>query len=362
MSSKSFPAVVLTSVIAAAAFPLAAMAQSEPMAAGSTEAAAQEQAAAAPEMQSVLDKLAELGAKPLHTLTVDEARAQPTPADAVAAVMADQGIDAGPAGDIAARDITLPGPAGDIAARVYTPAGDGPFPVIVYYHGGGWVIADLDTYDASARALALGVGAVVVASHYRQGPEDVFPAAHDDAYAAYVWAVENAGALNGDSARMAVAGESAGGNLAANVAVMARDAQITQPLHQLLVYPVAGNDMNTPSYLENAAAAPLGKPDMAWFVDHAFAKPEDAADPRINLVGRDDLSDLPPATVITAQIDPLRSESIAYGKALLAAGVMVEMKNYDAVTHEFFGMGTVVPQAVEAMDFATAQLRAALGG
>ena len=362
MSSKSFPAVVLTSVIAAAAFPLAAMAQSEPMAAGSTEAAAQEQAAAAPEMQSVLDKLAELGAKPLHTLTVDEARAQPTPADAVAAVMADQGIDAGPAGDIAARDITLPGPAGDIAARVYTPAGDGPFPVIVYYHGGGWVIADLDTYDASARALALGVGAVVVASHYRQGPEDVFPAAHDDAYAAYVWAVENAGALNGDSARMAVAGESAGGNLAANVAVMARDAQITQPLHQLLVYPVAGNDMNTPSYLENAAAAPLGKPDMAWFVDHAFAKPEDAADPRINLVGRDDLSDLPPATVITAQIDPLRSESIAYGEALQAAGVAVEMKNYDAVTHEFFGMGTVVPQAVEAMDFATAQLRAALGG
>ena len=150
--------------------------------------------------------------------------------------------------------------------------------------------------------------------------------------------------------------------MAANVAIMARDAQITQPLHQLLVYPVAGNDMNTPSYLENAAAAPLGKPDMAWFVDHAFAKPEDAADPRINLVGRDDLSDLPPATVITAQIDPLRSESIAYGEALQAAGVAVEMKNYDAVTHEFFGMGTVVPQAVEAMDFATAQLRAALGG
>ena len=120
--------------------------------------------------------------------------------------------------------------------------------------------------------------------------------------------------------------------------------------------------MNTPSYLENAAAAPLGKPDMAWFVDNAFAKPEDAADPRINLVGRDDLSDLPPATVITAQIDPLRSESIAYGEALQAAGVAVEMKNYDAVTHEFFGMGTVVPQAVDAMDFATAQLRAALGG
>ena len=201
----------------------------------------------------------------------------------------------------------------------------------------------------------------MVASHYRQGPENVFPAAHDDAYAAYVWVVENAGELNGDSTRMAVAGESAGANLAANVAIMARDAQITVPLHQLLVYPVAGNDMNTPSYLENAAAAPLGKPDMAWFVEHAFSTPDDVSDPRINLVGRDDLSGLPPATVITAQIDPLRSESIAYGEALLAAGVAVEMMNYDAVTHEFFGMGSVVPQAAAAMDFATAQLRAALG-
>jgi acetyl esterase/lipase len=314
-----------------------------------------------PQMQEVLDKLAELGAKPLHTLTVEQARAQPTPADAVAAVMADKGIDAGPAAEIATRDITLPGPAGEIMARVYTPAGQGPFPLIVYYHGGGWVIADLDTYDASARALALGAKAVVLSSHYRQGPEHVFPAAHDDAYAAWVWAVEHSGELNGDAARMAVAGESAGANLAANVAIMARDAKITQPLHQLLVYPVAGNDMNTPSYLENAEAAPLGKADMAWFVEYAFAKMADAADPRINLVGRDDLAGLPPATVITAQIDPLRSESIAYGEALKAAGGSVEMVNYPGVTHEFFGMGSVVPEAAEAMDLATANLREAFG-
>ena len=361
MSTKPFAKVLLSSALAAGLMPLAAGAQTAvPVAAGTTAAETQKMATPAPEMQAVLDKLAELGAKPLHTLTVEAARAQPTPADAVAAVMTAQNIPAGPAGDMATRDITLPGPAGDIKARVYTPPGTGPFPVIVYYHGGGWVIADIDTYDASARALALGVGAVVVASHYRQGPEDVFPAAHDDAYAAYVWTVENAGELNGDSARMAVAGESAGGNLAANVAIMARDAKITEPLHQLLVYPVAGNDMNTPSYLENAEAAPLGKPDMAWFVDHAFAKPEDAADPRINLVGRDDLADLPPATVITAQIDPLRSESIAYGEALQGAGNTVAMKNYDGVTHEFFGMGAVVPQAVEAMEFATSELKAAL--
>ena len=361
MTTNPFPAVLLTTALAASLLPASVNAETAvPAAAGSTASAAQKMATPAPEMQVVLDKLAELGAKPLHTLTVDQARAGPTPADAVAAVMADQNIAAGPAGDIATRDITFPGPAGDIMARVYTPPGEGPFPVIVYYHGGGWVIANIDTYDASARALALGAGAVVVASHYRQGPQDVFPAAHDDAYAAWVWTVENAGSLNGDSARMAVAGESAGGNLAANVAIMARDAKITQPLHQLLVYPVAGNDMNTPSYLENAAAAPLGKPDMAWFVDHAFAKPEDAADPRINLVGRDDLAGLPPATVITAQIDPLRSESIAYGEALQGAGNTVAARNYDGVTHEFFGMGAVVPQAADAMEFATSELKAAL--
>lgn len=366
MKTKPLPALVLASTVAFTP-PFAALAQTDvateavaaTAAAGTNSETAHEMAKPAPEMQAVLDKLADLGAKPLHTLTPDEARAQPTPADAVAAVMADKGIDAGPAAAISTRDIVIPGPGGDIMARVYTPAGEGPFPIVVYYHGGGWVIADLDTYDASARALSLGAEAVVVSSHYRQGPENVFPAAHDDAYAAYVWAVENSGEFNGDAARMAVAGESAGANLAANVAIMARDAKIMQPLHQLLVYPVAGNDMSTPSYLENAEAAPLGKADMAWFVEHAFAKMGDTADPRLNLVGRDDLQGLPPATLITAQIDPLRSESIAYGEALDAAGVTVEARNFEGVTHEFFGMGAVVPQAVEAMDFATTNLKAA---
>ena len=367
MNKKSFPALIITSAIALA-LPSATMAQIETATgvdaaatdATTADAAAQKMATPASEMQAVLDKLAELGAKPLHKLTVEQARAQATPADAVAAIMAEKGIDLGPAAAIATRDVVIPGPAGDVMARVYTPAGAGPFPVIVYYHGGGWVIADLDTYDASARSLSLGAEAVVVSSHYRQGPEDVFPAAHDDAYAAYVWAVENSGALNGDASRMAVAGESAGANLAANVAIMARDAKITQPLHQLLIYPVAGNDMTTPSYVENAEAAPLGKADMAWFVDNAFAAKEDAADPRINLVDRADLAGLPPATLITAQIDPLRSESIAYGEALKAAGSDVEMRNFDGVTHEFFGMGSVVPQSVEAMTFATDNLKAAL--
>ncbi|MBC7736543.1 MAG: alpha/beta hydrolase [Candidatus Saccharibacteria bacterium] len=336
--------------------PMTGAAETTPIA-----APAEQMAKPTAEMQAVLDALKALGAKPIHTQTVEQVRAQPTPADAVAAVMKEKGIKPGPEADIAIQDMMIKGAAGDIPARIYTPPGTGPFPVIVYFHGGGWVIANIDTYDASARSLALGAKAVVVSSHYRQGPEDVFPAAHDDAYAAYLWSVENSGKINGDAARMAVAGESAGGNLAANVAIMARDNKITLPVYQLLVYPIAGNDLNTPSYIENADAAPLGKADMDWFIKYAFAKMEDAADPRVNLVARTDLQGLPPATLITAQIDPLRSEGQAYGQALMEAGAKVHMQNYDGVTHEFFGMAAVVPEAKQAMDLATKDLRAAFG-
>lgn len=356
MSNPLRTTIISATLAAAALIPLMGAAETT-----TASAPAEEMAKPTAEMQAVLDALKALGAKPIHTQTVEQVRAQPTPADAVAAVMKEKGIKPGPEADIATSDMMITGAAGDIPARIYTPPGEGPFPVIVYFHGGGWVIANIDTYDASARSLALGAKAVVVSSHYRQGPEDVFPTAHDDAYAAYVWAVENSGSLNGDAARMAVAGESAGANLAANVAIMARDNKITMPVHQLLVYPIAGNDMDTPSYIENADAAPLGKADMAWFVEYAFANMEDATDPRVNLVARTDLEGLPPATLITAQIDPLRSEGQAYGQALTEAGVAVDMVNYDRVTHEFFGMGAVVPEAKQAMDLATTNLRKAFG-
>lgn len=310
------------------------------------------------QMQAVLDQLEALGAKPLGTIGVEEARTQPTPADAVAAVMAAEGIEPDPALDaLAVRDIAIPGPAGEIAARTYTPEGEGPFPVIVYYHGGGWVIADLDTYDASARALAHGAEAIVVASHYRQAPEHRFPAGHEDAYAAYAWTVENLHQFNGDAGRIALAGESAGGNLAVNVALEARERQATEPGHMLLVYPVAGVDMMTESYVENAEAAPLGKAGMEWFVGQVFADPSEAMNPRINLVERDDLAGLPPTTVVTAQIDPLRSEGQLLAERLEAAGVPVEARTYEGVAHEFFGMGAVVDEAREAMEFAVGHLR-----
>jgi acetyl esterase/lipase len=206
-------------------------------------------------------------------------------------------------------------------------------PIVVYFHGGGWVVADLNTYDATPRALALGSQAIVVSVDYRHALEHKFPSAHEDAWTAYSWIVKNANALGGDASRIAVAGESAGGNLAANVALMAKAMKAMPPVHQLLVYPVAGNDLNTPSYQENADAKPLGRKDMEWFIAHVFSPKEQSADPRINPVGRSDLTGLPPATIITAQIDPLRSEGQTYAENLKKAGIKVNAINVDGLTH-----------------------------
>lgn len=312
-----------------------------------------------PEMQAVLDKLQALDAKPFSTLTVPEARAQASPADAAHAVQWDKRVSSNPEAQVTTRDIAIPSKDGALAARVYLPGGEGPFPVIVYFHGGGWVVADINVYDGAPRTLSLGTHAIVVSVEYRHAPEHKFPAAHEDAWAAYKWVVENIHELNGNADKIAVAGESAGGNLAANVALMAKEMKTKQPVYQLLVYPVAGNDMNTASYKENADAKPLGKADMEWFVKNTFTSMDQTSDKRLNLVGRDDLAGVAPATVITAQFDPLRSEGQAYADKLKAAGVAVDAKTFDGVTHEFFGMAKVVPQAKEAMDMAIADLTAA---
>ncbi|MGX9857631.1 alpha/beta hydrolase fold domain-containing protein (plasmid) [Limimaricola variabilis] len=317
------------------------------------------------DMQAVLDKLAELGAQPLSELSVEEARSQPTPADAVMAVMEERGIEMPEdLAVVATRDITYPGADGSqIDARVYTPAeGEGPFPLIVYYHGGGWVIAGIDVYDASARALAAGANAVVVSATYRQAPGATFPTQHEDANAAYEWIVENSGDFNADAERLAIAGESAGGNLALNVAIHARDAELIQPDHVLSVYPIASDDMQLPSYEAYADATPLSRDGMEWFFDKVFEDPSQASDPRIDLISRDDLQGLPAVTIVNAEIDPLQSEGEIMAERLADAGVEVEQMTYDGVTHEFFGMGTVVPQAQEAVDMAVANLREAFGG
>ncbi len=252
---------------------------------------------------------------------------------------------------------TIPGAGGQIPIRIYWPTGSGPFPVVFYVHGGGWVIADLDTYDASARALTNAAQAVVVSTHYRQAPEHKYPAAHDDVFAAYQWTLENAESLKGDAARIAVAGESAGGNMAAVVSIRARDTKLPRPVHQVLIYPVAGTDMSTESYRENASAKPLNKPMMEWFAKHYL--PAMQGNPEINLATRKDLQDLPPTTIVTADVDPLRSDGQMLGKALTQAGVHVASRNFEGSTHEFFGMGAVVPDAKEAVSFVAAELRKA---
>jgi len=312
-----------------------------------------------PEMQAVIEKLASYNAPPMETLTAAQARKNRTPATAVMDLIKEHNIVVPvPKVDTAGKEIPIK--AGTIHARIYTPqTGDSSYPVIVYYHGGGWVIADLDTYDASAKGLSEQVNAIVVSVEYRKGPEHKFPAAHEDAFTAYQWVLKNAASFKGDAKRIAVAGESAGGNLAANVSIMARDKKIQMPLHQLLVYPVANNDMNSDSYVKNAQANPLNKPMMAWFVKNYLPSPAAAADPRISLV-KANLKGLPPTTLITDEIDPLQSEGMLLRDKLKDAGVDVSFKNYDGVTHEFFGMAAIVPQAKDAQAYASDNLKKAL--
>ncbi|MGN6389686.1 MAG: alpha/beta hydrolase [Burkholderiaceae bacterium] len=311
-----------------------------------------------PSMQKVLDALASLGPKPIETLTPEEARQQPTPADAVKKVLQQEGRSAD-TGGVEVRHMTIPGPAGDIPIHVYTPQGDGPFPVMVYFHGGGFVIADTAVYDASPRALARGANAIMVAVDYHRAPEHKFPAAPNDAFAAYRWVCEHAQEINGDPQCVAVGGESAGGNLATVVSMMARDRDAPLPVHQLLVYPVAGDDMNTPSYRENAQAKPLNKAMMEWFFKYYLGSPEDADNPYAVPLKAQSLAGLPPATVITDEIDPLRSEGKQYAERLQQDGVPVAYRNYDGVTHEFFGMGAVLPEAQDAERFAAEELKKA---
>lgn len=221
------------------------------------------------------------------------------------------------------------------------------------------MIADTKTYEGSVRALAKMSNAIMVSVDYHRAPEHKFPAAPQDAFTAYSWVVENAQKINGDPSKVAVGGESAGGNLATVVSMLARDHRFKMPVHQLLVYPVVNNDFATASYRQYSDAKPLNKPMMEWFFKHYLAKLEDANNPYAVPMKARSLKGLPPATVITAEIDPLLSEGKAYAQRLEKDGVPVKYKEYSGVTHEFFGMGKVVPKALEAEQFAAEQLKEA---
>ncbi|KPC51910.1 alpha/beta hydrolase fold domain-containing protein [Amantichitinum ursilacus] len=314
------------------------------------------------QMQAVLDQLVKLGAKPVETLSVAAARSNPTPADAVVALLQARGQQALPQPVAKIENRTIDGATGPLQARIYWPQNAAAAelqPVIVYFHGGGWVIADLDVYDATPRALANGAQAIVISVHYRQAPEHRFPAAHDDAYAAWQWALHNAATLNGDPARIAIAGESAGGNLAASVTIRARDNNLQVPVHQLLVYPVTDYSFDTPSQHENKGAKPLDTAMLPWFYDKYLARPEDGSSPLFSVLRATDLRGLSPATIITAEIDPLRSDGEAYAQRLTTAGVPVRYHEFKGVTHEFFGMGAVLDKANDAVELASSELRQA---
>ncbi|MBC7921630.1 MAG: alpha/beta hydrolase [Ferruginibacter sp.] len=311
-----------------------------------------------PQMLAVIEQLQGFNSPPIPQLSPVQARKLPTVKDAVESLLKKYHIQPKPAMvDISQRVIPGPSPEG-ILVRIYTPKkGTGPFPVVVYYHGGGWVIAGPDVYEPSAKALSEKAEAIVVSVAYRQAPENKFPAAHEDAFAAYRWVRENAAVINGNPAKVAVAGESAGGNLAAGVGILARERGVALPVHQVLVYPVANNDLTTPSYNTYANAQPLNRPLIEWFVDKYFNTPADGDNRLISLVDVADLKGLPSATIINAQIDPLTSEGQQLADQLRAAGVPVAYQLYQGVTHEFFGAAAAVDKAGQAQDFAASQLR-----
>ena len=308
------------------------------------------------DQKSVVDALAALGGKRLTEISPDEARKQPTTAEAVRAVLKKNGKDPTPEAVAKVEDRQIPGPASQLPIRVYTPeAGKAPYPVILYFHGGGFVLASNDASDASARAIANAAEAVVVAVDYRLAPQAKFPAAHDDASAAYAWLTKNASSVQGDASRLAVMGESAGGSLALNVAIAARDKRWPAPVAVALIYPLASNDLNAKSYSEHANAKPLSSAMIPWFTGQYFRTPADAQDPRINLVAAQ-LGGLPPTTIVNAEVDPLRSEGELLAKKLEAAGVDVKQKTYEGVAHEFFGQGAVVGDAKDAVEWVADRL------
>ncbi|NYJ08326.1 alpha/beta hydrolase fold domain-containing protein [Petropleomorpha daqingensis] len=295
-----------------------------------------------PQIAAVLALLDSSGLPPMYEGSPEEGRA------AFLALTADartpeQVVPVG-----AVEDRTVPGADGELRARVYRPEGEGPFPTVVFFHGGGWVIGDLETHDNQARSVARHGRAVVVSVDYRLAPEHPFPAAVDDAVAAARWAAAHLGELGGDD-RLAVAGDSAGGNLAAVVAQQLH-ADGTPVTAQFLIYPAVDSAGEYPSRVENAKGYFLEQPTMDWFYGHYAGGFDDPADPRLSPLRAADLSGLAPALVVTAEFDPLRDEGEAYAEALRAAGVPVQQQRYDGMIHGFFDMGPISPAAQAAID------------
>jgi acetyl esterase len=259
------------------------------------------------------------------------------------------------------EEISIDVDGGKIALRIYHPADVQDLPVLVYFHGGGWVLGGIDTHDGYCRALAAGAAIKVVSVDYRLAPECKFPLAAEDCYAATQWVVENAASFGGDPQRIAVGGDSAGGNLATVVALMARDRGGPELAFQLLNYPITNFDLETPSYNENAEGFGLTKDTMAWFWDHYLSSPEDAVNPYASPMKAESLAGMPPALVVTAEYDPLRDEGEAYAQRLNKEGGATELVRFEGVIHGFTRRYRIWPQAGEAIELAVLRLQQHLG-
>jgi acetyl esterase len=306
-----------------------------------------------PRIEAVRTRRAEAGTPPLYTLTVGQARA---------ADLADVRAGAGTGQPVhALTEETFPGPGGELPVRVYRPDDLPGRPVLFYYFGGGWTLGSLDTCDATCRSLANATGCVTVAAGYRLAPEHRFPAAVEDCWAGLRWAAANAPRFGGDPARIAVAGDSAGGNLAAVVALLDRDRGGPGIRHQVLVYPNTDHRARTVSARENDDPLLFNRRSVAWYWGHYLARPQDGDDPLASPLRARDLRGLPAATVVTAEYDPLRDEAEQYAQRMRDAGVPVELRRYDGMAHGFFSMTGLLDQARDAHAYVAGRLRTALG-
>lgn len=305
-----------------------------------------------PQFKAMLDAAAEAGGAPIETLGPAAARE----------FYRNLGLDGDVSfDDLEIKDMTVPGPAGPMKARLYAVRGaKTPGPGLVYYHGGGWVIGDLETHDGVCRQLAHESGVRILAVDYRLAPEAPFPASYDDCVAAANWAFEHAPEIGFDPAKIGVGGDSAGGNLAAAVSIALRDAGKHKLAFQLLLYPVTQVDRTTNSLRDLAEGYFLTKSGMDWFGDCLFVNGGDRSDPRVSVLNASSHTDLPPAFVATAGFDPLKDEGREYAEKLMAAGVTTEHKHYEAFIHGFYQMAGLSPAAKEAVKEAAAAMKKAL--